>query len=137
MILYRLICAEGHEFESWFASSSSFEEQQAAGLISCACCGSTEIERSLMAPAVRPGGKSAALTEPADQKAAMLAKLRRKIEAESDYVGPEFAEEARRINLGEAEARGIWGEASGEEAKSLIEDGIPIAPLPFMRRLDS
>ncbi|MEL6476035.1 MAG: DUF1178 family protein [Pseudomonadota bacterium] len=136
MILYKLECDQGHQFESWFPSSDAFETQRDRGLVSCAICGSTHVDRSLMAPAVRPDKAARPLSQPESPEAAKLAALRKKIEAESDYVGTEFADEARRIHLGESEARGIWGEASRDDAKALVDEGIPVAPLPFMRRLD-
>lgn len=138
MILYKLTCEAGHEFESWFPSSDAFEAQRDRSLVACAHCGSTDVDRALMAPAVateKPASDTP-LSQPRSEAEAALTELRRKVEAESDYVGAEFAEEARRIHLGEAEARGIWGEAKPAEAKALHEEGIPVAPLPFMRRLD-
>lgn len=162
MIRYDLKCRDGHGFEAWFASSAAFDEQKAGGFVSCAVCGSGEVEKSLMAPGVaqRSGGAvdRAAAKEPdgADAPAAdasptnapmlsgplppevsrQLAALRKEIEAKSDYVGAAFATEARRMHLGETEARSIHGQASGEEAKALLEEGVPVAPLPFSVRRD-
>lgn len=127
MIRYSLKCANGHAFESWFASSEAFERLGAAKQVICPDCGNTSVEKALMAPAVRP-----ALTEPATEREKALAELRAKVEANSEYVGTDFATEARRIHDGDAPGRSIYGEARLDEAKALIEDGIPVAPLPFM-----
>lgn len=135
MIHYNLRCAEGHDFEAWFRSSAAFDEQRTAGRVSCAVCGSPDVEKAPMAPSVR-GGREAPLTRPASPAEAALAELRRQIERTSDYVGPGFAAEARRIHEGEAEKRAIWGEASRDEARALRDDGIPVTPIPWMRRSD-
>ncbi|MEM0944320.1 MAG: DUF1178 family protein [Pseudomonadota bacterium] len=135
MIRYSLKCDQGHEFDSWFANAAAFDDQAGRGLVSCPVCGSTHVEKALMAPTVAPKA-AAPLSTPQTPEQKALAQLRQKIERESDYVGADFATEARRIHLGEAEARGIWGEASRDEAKALSEEGIPVAPLPFVRRLD-
>lgn len=142
MIKYSLICAEKHRFDSWFASAGAFDSLKAAGMIGCAVCGSTSVEKAIMAPRVQSGeaarpaegsGDTPArpLSAPASPAEAALALLRRKIEAESDYVGRNFAREARAIHDGDAPSRPIHGEANAGEARSLIEDGIPVLPLPF------
>ncbi|MEM8790064.1 MAG: DUF1178 family protein [Pseudomonadota bacterium] len=136
MIRYRLKCAEGHEFDSWFASADAFEGQQSRGLVNCAICGTTDVTKAIMAPSVTSKDE-VPLSQPQSKSEEALKALRQKIETESDYVGKDFTDEARRIHLGEAEARGIWGEASREDAKALHDEGIPVAPLPFMRRPDS
>ncbi len=134
MVRYSLRCAEGHGFESWFASAKAYDDLAAGGHLACAECGTGRVEKAPMAPAVRherperPGP----LAAPADPREALLAKLRRHVEETSDYVGLSFAAEARRMHEGEAPERSIWGEAKPEEAKALIEDGIPVAPLPFV-----
>lgn len=144
MIQYSLKCPEGHAFDSWFQSAAAFEKLSGAGLVSCAVCGRTEVEKAIMAPRVRPArnattpGQDApqppdgALSRPANPAEQALADLRKKIEANSDYVGGNFAAEARAIHAGDAPERPIYGEAKPEEAKSLIEDGVPVAPLPFI-----
>ncbi|EPX82395.1 Uncharacterized protein putative in bacteria [Rubellimicrobium thermophilum DSM 16684] len=136
MIRYSLICAEGHAFDSWFASASAFDDLAARGLLSCATCGSSRVEKALMAPAVTSASpdEPPPLSAPRDLREALLAEIRRQIEEKSDYVGLSFAAEARAIHEGRAPERSIWGEARPEEARSLIEDGIPVAPLPFMPR---
>lgn len=136
MICYSLRCAAGHDFEAWFGSSAAFDRQRAAGQVACAVCGSVEVEKAPMAPSVRGGQPAPELSRPASPAEAALGKLRRHIERSSDYVGPEFAAEARRIHAGEAEKRAIWGEASREEARSLKDEGIPVAAIPWMRRSD-
>lgn len=139
MVRYRLACAEGHGFDSWFASASAFDDLAARGLLACAECGSPRVEKALMAPAVatREAPEPAParpLSEPRDPREAMLAEMRRKVEESSDYVGLSFAAEARRMHEGAIPERSIWGEAKPDEARALIEDGIPVAPLPFLPR---
>jgi hypothetical protein len=130
MVRYSLSCADGHLFESWFQSASAFDDLAARGLLSCAECGSPKVRKALMAPAVAASGPD--LSTPRDPREAALAALRRQVEENSDYVGLSFAAEARRIHAGEAPERHIWGEAKPSEAKALLEEGIPVAPLPFL-----
>ncbi len=139
MIRYDLKCANGHAFDSWFASAAAFDRLRAAGHVACPTCGSTAVDKALMAPAVvqaRPGdGAPRPLGPgegPEDPRAAALAALKREIEAKSEYVGLRFAAEARRMHAGEAPARPIHGEAKLEEARALIAEGVPVAPLPFV-----
>lgn len=141
MIRYNLKCATGHEFEAWFRSSGAYDEQRAAGHVGCSVCGSAEVEKALMTPGVaadraEPGNHEPNLSKPGSPAEAMLAEMRRKVEATSDYVGREFATEARRIHHGESDQRAIWGEASLEDARALKDDGVPVAPIPWMRRND-
>ncbi len=142
MIRYNLKCARAHEFEAWFRSSAAYDEQRRAGQVGCAVCGATEVEKAVMAPALKATAAGAApdpapsLTTPASPAEAALAALRRKVETTSDYVGREFATEARRIHDGEGAKRAIWGEASLDDARALKDDGIPVAPIPWMRRTD-
>ncbi len=143
MIRYNLKCAHAHEFEAWFRSSAAYDEQRKAGQVGCAVCGATEVEKAVMAPAVMaaagmaPAAKAEpSLSKPASPAEAALAALRRKIETGSDYVGREFAAEARRIHDGEGAKRAIWGEASLDDVRALKDDGIPVAPIPWMRRTD-
>lgn len=137
MILYTLCCENDHSFESWFKDSAAFGKLSAAAQITCGLCGSTNITKSIMAPSVNGTKKTdAPLSEPANPAETALKKLRTHLHQNSDYVGKDFADEARRIHLGEAEARGIWGEATKEDAKSLKDEGIPVAPIPFMQRQD-
>lgn len=130
MIRYALRCDQGHDFDGWFRSSDGFEAMRDAGQVGCAVCGVTKVDRALMAPAV----SDKALTAPRNPAEAALQALRRKIETSSDYVGLSFAEEARAMHEGTRPARAIHGEARPEEARKLIEDGVPVAPLPFVPR---
>lgn len=132
MIRYALSCKADHRFESWFASAAAFESLRDGGRLACPDCGSTEIAKALMAPAVATREDRPDLTSPRRDIEAALAEMRRKIEATSDYVGMNFAAEARAIHEGEAPERSIYGEARPEEARALLEDGIPVAPLPFL-----
>lgn len=133
MIRFALRCAEGHSFDSWFASGAEYDRLSAARLLSCAVCGGTAVEKDLMAPSLRPGSGDPAgpLSAPASPAEQALAELRRRIEAASENVGRDFPAEARRIHAGEAPARPIIGEAAPAEARALVEDGVPIAPLPW------
>ena len=131
MIIFDLKCApQGHVFEAWFASSAAFDEQLSGGLLACPLCASAEVAKAPMAPAVSARSKA---TSPTSAKAALaaVAELQKRLLQGSEGVGTRFADEARAIHLGEAEARAIHGEATLAEAEGLIDDGIPIAPLPF------
>lgn len=134
MIRFSLGCDKGHAFEGWFRDNAEFERLKAAGLNACPACGSHAVEKALMTPAVQGAGKRepVALGMGDDQKKALaeLKALTEKMRANSEDVGPRFAEEARKIHYGEAEARGIRGEATREEASALIEEGVPVMPLP-------
>ena len=138
MIRYALVCRAGHDFESWFSSAESYDSLEKAGHVTCPTCGAAEVSKSLMAPgiAAKKGDTQpeTALSTPRTQQEAALAALRKKVEAESDYVGMNFAAEARAIHEGQQPARSIYGEACLADAKSLLEDGIPVAPLPFRPR---
>lgn len=129
MVRYSLSCADGHAFESWFQSAAAFDDLAARGLLSCVQCGSSKVGKALMAPAVATRDD---LSTPRDPREAALAAMRRQVEENSDYVGLSFAAEARAMHEGEKPERSIWGEAKPEEAKALLEEGIPVAPLPFM-----
>lgn len=131
MIRYALRCKEGHDFDGWFRSSEGFETMLAAGQVACTICGATDVAKSLMAPAV-PAERPITAGPPRDEREKMLQKLRDHVEANSDYVGLRFADEARAMHEGRSETRSIHGEARLEEAKKLIEEGVPIAPLPFI-----
>jgi hypothetical protein len=145
MIRYNLICRQGHGFDSWFQGAGAFAALQAAGQLACPVCGDSGIEKALMAPAVVQARKPAAnapaeaapgarpsLSGPETELEAAIAALRRQIEENSDYVGMNFAAEARRMHDGDSPMRAIHGEARPDEAKKLIEDGVPVAPLPFL-----
>jgi hypothetical protein len=133
MIRYTLRCDQGHDFESWFASASAYETLQASGHVSCALCGSSSVEKALMAPAVKQGKTVPAPEAPTRAEIeAKLKALREQVEKNSDYVGTNFATEARAMHLGEVPERAIWGEARIDEAKALVDEGVPVAPLPFV-----
>ena len=138
MIRYALKCGDGHAFESWFQSAEAYDTLRARHLVTCPDCGNAEVSKAMMAPPVRSGRASAKPDEapvPApkqDPRKEALAKLKAEIEANSDYVGMSFAKEARAIHDGTAPERAIYGEAKPEEAKKLLEDGVPVAPLPFI-----
>lgn len=136
MIRYSLHCAEGHDFESWFASATAFDDLKARGLVSCALCGGNRVEKALMAPAVAAKAAEPAarpdLKAPVSEIETALAALRREVEANSEYVGMNFVSEARRMHAGDSPERAIHGEARPDEARKLIEEGVPVAPLPFL-----
>jgi hypothetical protein len=149
MIRYALKCPSGHVFDAWFRDSGAFETLSAKGRVACAVCGGKPVEKALMAPSLRgeeragaeepaadAPGPPAPLAEPASPAERALAGLRRYLSETSDYVGRRFADEARRIHLGEAEGRSIWGEATPEDARALHEEGVPVAPLPWLSRRD-
>jgi hypothetical protein len=174
MIQYNLKCAEGHSFDSWFQSAAAYDKLAASGMVSCAICGGTNVEKAIMAPRVRPGRKAVSavgepeirpaaapasvapsasamggrtgavsqqpqallsepgkLSQPSSEMEQAIADLRRKVEANSDYVGDSFVKEARAMHLGDAPERAIHGEAKLEDARELIEEGVPVMPLPF------
>lgn len=135
MIRYSLHCAEEHDFESWFASAAAFDDLKARGLVTCAICGGGKVEKALMAPAVAIPATTPArpdLKAPGSEVETALAALRREVEANSEYVGVNFVSEARRMHAGESPERAIHGEARPDEARKLIEEGVPVAPLPFL-----
>jgi len=137
LIRYSLICDKGHDFEGWFSESGDFDRQKASGFLSCPACGSLEVSKVLMAPSVSTARQKEAvhaLAVTEVQKAAMatLKEAVASIRANSEDVGDRFPEEARKIHYGEAEARGIIGEASIAEVKALVDEGIEIAPLPVL-----
>lgn len=147
MIRYALRCTAGHDFESWFQSAAAFDTLALQGLVSCPVCGVAEVGKTLMSPSLRPARKAAkAVTETVTETIAQgplsggpatvlqdaLATLKREIEKNSEYVGMNFAIEARRIHAGNAPERAIYGEARPDEARKLIEDGVPVSALPFL-----
>jgi hypothetical protein len=157
MILYRLRCSKGHEFESWFKDSKSYERQEKKSLIGCPVCGGAKIERAPMAPRLGKGSQKkdveappAAVPAPVpsaeqQQMAALarhmpkelreaLLKVREQVEKNCEPVGDKFAEEARKIHYGESDKRGIYGETSEEEAEALAEEGIEFGRLPWIPR---
>ena len=133
MIRYALLCEHGHDFEGWFGASADFDDQQARGLIECPVCATKAVRKAIMAPAVA-GTKTRATDQgPAQTQAMMMeamGRIRRHVEDNFDDVGDTFAREARAIHEGRSEDRGIYGQATSAEVRDLVEDGVPIAPLP-------
>lgn len=162
MILYRLRCRKGHEFDSWFKDSKAYERQEKRSLIGCPSCGDSKVVRAPMAPRIGKGGKGRvtdvdapaeaatavvpATPTPAQQQMAALAqqmpkemretllKLREQVEKNCEPVGEKFAEEARKIHYGESDKRGIYGQTTDEEAEALAEEGIEFGRLPWVPR---
>ncbi|WP_375464478.1 DUF1178 family protein [uncultured Methylobacterium sp.] len=151
MIRYSLVCEAGHGFESWFPSADSFDAQAARGLVTCPVCDSARVAKGLMAPnlartdrarapvpaeaAPVPAPSPSALpmvAEPERRLRAMLRAVREQVAASAEHVGARFPEEARKIHYGEGKERAIYGQASPEEARALIDEGIDVAPLPVM-----
>lgn len=134
MIKYALKCAKGHDFDSWFQNSAAFDRLKESGLVACAVCGGSDVEKAVMAPRVNVPAKDVAgpLSAPASPAEQALRELREQVEANADNVGRTFARQARDMHNGDIPARPIYGEARLEDAKSLLEDGVPVAPLPWM-----
>ena len=150
MIHYDLHCSQDHTFDGWFKDSAAFERLAKRGLVECPHCGDAKVERALMRPAVakreaappmpvptqkppQPPAAVAGGPMPAHMRA-MLQHMRAEVEKHCDYVGPQFAEEARKIHRGESDKRGIYGETSDEEAEALAEEGIEFGRLPWIPR---
>jgi hypothetical protein len=136
MIKYDLTCDHEHGFEGWFASSAEYDDQAGRGLVECPVCGSAAVRKQIMAPAVA-GTKAKGAPDVAPQMRSMMMEamgtVRAHVEENFDYVGDAFAREARDIHEGKSEERGIYGEATPTEVKKLVEDGVPVAPLPPKR----
>jgi len=136
MIKFKLGCDNGHEFEIWFGSSQDFDNQKERKLLTCPNCGSSEVEKMLMAPSVTTGRKKDQMVQVANMQNAQkeiltkMRELRDKVIETGEDVGSKFPEEARKIHYGETEARGIYGQASMEEATELAEEGVEFLPLP-------
>jgi hypothetical protein len=149
MILYALNCSKDHAFEAWFANSAAFDKQAKKGIVSCPICGDSKVRKAIMAPRIAKGGNKKDLHAPpptatpapaagshvmAPQMREMLQELRKQVEGNCDYVGDQFAEEARKIHYGETEERGIYGETSDAEAEALQEEGIEVGRIPWLPR---
>ena len=133
MIKYALTCDHEHGFEGWFGSSADYDDQQARGLLECPLCASKAVRKQVMAPAVAGTKRTAPAMDAPPVQAMMMeamGRLRRHVEETFDDVGDGFATEARAIHEGRAEDRGIYGQATAIEVRELVEDGVPIAPLP-------
>ncbi len=136
MIKYQLLCDDEHEFEGWFRDSADFDAQSEDGLVECPVCGSPDVRKAVMAPAIsrRSNARSKRLVEIERDVEKAVHRARDYVEKNFDYVGEQFPEEARKIHYGEAEERGIYGEASGKEVRELVKEGVEIAPLPDIRK---
>lgn len=150
MILYALNCSKDHAFEAWFPNSAAFDKQAKKGIVSCPICGDIKVRKAIMAPRIAKGAGKKAPAAPqapapppspqpgnhvmAPQMREMLHELRKQVEANCDYVGTDFAEEARKIHYGETEERGIYGEASDADAEALQEEGIEVGRIPWLPR---
>jgi hypothetical protein len=149
MIKYALQCPHDHAFEGWFRDSAAFDEQAGAGDLACPVCGARDVRKAIMAPRLGKGSavprqvQVAQPTGPGEASAPQaklrekLLELRRLVETQCDPVGPAFAEEARKMHYGEAEARGIYGETTPDEAEALREEGIAFAAVPWISRGDA
>lgn len=134
MIHYSLVCAGDHKFDAWFRNAEAYEDQTRRGIVTCPICNTDKVGKAMMAPSVaRSSSEKVPLAighpQHAQLRAAMQA-LRDKVTSEADYVGDNFAEEARKIHFKEVDARGIYGEATREEVAALVEDGVDFMPLP-------
>ena len=155
MILYNLICDRRHEFESWFPSSAAYDKQARRGLVSCPACASTKVDKAIMAPAIssarkhkpspspapeanvvsapQPDNAPVAMLSPQETEfRAKLKELRDHLTKNADNVGKKFPEEARKMHYGEIEHRSIYGEASAQDAKKMLDEGIEFHPLPTL-----
>ena len=131
LIVYNLRCKSSHEFEGWFKDSAVFDDQAASGKLVCPTCGSRKVEKAIMAPAISGARKSeVAAPEEMRKMRQFMSGLRKYVQDHAEYVGPRFAEEARKIHYGEAEERQIYGEATVKEAVELVEEGVEVSPLP-------
>ena len=127
MIRYSLACVGEHEFEAWFSNSEAYDKQRKKKLVECPVCGSTDVRKQIMAPAVRSSDKAV----PPEVVAAKVAgEIRKHIAETHDYVGEKFADEARAMYYGETETRPVWGEVTPDVAQELLEEGVPAMPLP-------
>ncbi len=139
MIKYALGCAEGHAFDSWFPDSAAYDKQHKRGFVVCPECGSARVDKAIMAPAVVGGeravpgvGSELVVDDRRRQTREFFLRMRREIEANTDDVGAKFPQVARAIHLGDEPERAIRGRASLAEAKSLLEDGVSVLPLPML-----
>ena len=157
MIHYQLRCGADHGFDGWFRDSAAFDRQAELGLLECPACGDKRVRRALMAPSVNTGAREPVASAPAPaaeaqpkppspaiaaggeipaHMRAMLQRLRSEVEKNCDYVGPQFAEEARKIHRGESEKRGIYGESTPAETEALADEGIEVARIPWVPRAE-
>ncbi|OJX68135.1 DUF1178 family protein [Magnetospirillum sp. 64-120] len=133
MILFELRCGKDHRFDAWFRDNAAFDQQSAHGLIACPTCADTKVEKAPMAPRLNKAtGQALDAPDMARAMRQALGEIRKSVEANCDYVGEKFPEEARKIHYGETEARPIYGEATQDEAKELAEEGVAFQPIPWV-----
>ncbi len=150
MILYQLQCDSEHQFEAWFKDSQTYDKQAKRNLLTCPICGSTKVGKALMAPRINKSrnvspsiagdsvpAKGVNVSPQNEELRKKLKELRAEIEKNCDYVGDQFAEEARKIHYGEADAKNIYGEASLEDAKELVDEGVDFTPIPWLPKENS
>jgi|AP95_1055475.scaffolds.fasta_scaffold119785_2 hypothetical protein len=153
MILYDLRCSQGHKFEAWFKDSGSYDKQAKRGDVECPVCSDTSVEKAIMAPRLSSSTRKKGLEHDtpisrgphSDERASEVAreildavgKVQRHVEENCDYVGDKFADEARAIHHGDSEERGIYGEATKSEVEDLLDEDIPVMPVPGMKRKNS
>lgn len=137
MILYDVVCAAGHVFETWFKDGKSFDGQAKSGKVLCPICGSAKVKKAPMAPNIATRKEATQKMANAEGEVrALLGKLRDHVEQNCDYVGSNFAEEARRIHYGETEGRNIYGEATETEERALEDEGVKVGRIPWLPRTD-
>jgi hypothetical protein len=136
MILFTLRCSNEHEFEAWFRDGDSFEAQRAAAEISCPVCSDSSVDKAVMAPRLARSRDTTPSPAAIAEMRKTLVEMRRQIETNCDYVGPRFAEEARRIHYGETDAHGIYGEATESESRELADEGIKFGQIPWIPPTD-
>jgi hypothetical protein len=142
MIRYDLVCEKGHEFDGWFSNSEAYDKQVKRKLVECVVCGSVKIEKQIMAPGIPAKANKKSdnavpmIAGPVDSRAQkmleMMRAFRSHVESTAENVGTNFAEEARKIHYNETEKRGIYGQATSDEAEALMEEGITVHPLPLL-----
>ena len=142
MILYNLRCSGNHEFEAWFRDSGTYDSQVGAGEVACPVCGDARVGKAIMAPRLSRSAKKGAAESPSPAQVRTkymqaLREMRRQVEDNCDYVGPDFATEALKIHNGETDERNIYGEATEDETRSLIEEDVPFGRIPWVPREDA
>ena len=137
MIRYQLVCPKEHGFEGWFRDSAAYDAQAKKGLLVCPTCNSKKISKAMMAPAVSKKGELAEAAASAQKMREYVMNVQKHVKENAEYVGDRFPNEARAIHYGDAEERQIYGEATLADARELIEEGVPVAPIPSLPRADS
>lgn len=137
MICYQLVCKKSHSFEGWFRDSAAFDTQAKKGLLACPTCNSKSVQKAPMAPAVSKKGELSEVARQARDMREWVTRVRKHVEDNAEYVGEKFPEVARAMHYGDAQERQVYGEASLDDARELVEEGIPVAPIPSLPRTDS